>query len=153
ARADVFETALDLAGEALRADDHAAAEDLLKAAEGAAKKLGGADLIAVVTRHRQEVGPLKETFQKVKTQAEKLKDEPKDPEANLAVGRYYALVREEWDRALPHLGAGGADDWKGAAQKDLAQPKGSKAQVGVGDLWWDLAAKEKGAAQGALRRR
>src|SRR5262249_42569303 len=76
-----------------------------------------------------------------------------DAEANAEVGRYYALLKGNWKKGLPLLLKGKDEALQALAKKDLANPKASKAQVAVGDAWWDLADKEQDPAKLNLQRR
>ena len=85
---------------------------------------------------------------------ERLKVQPSDPEASLAVGRYYCISRGEWDTGLPLLAAGTNPELKSLASSDMARPTQSTRQASLGDAWWDAAAREPaGPAQNSLRQR
>ncbi|HEX8911463.1 MAG TPA: hypothetical protein VF796_03815, partial [Humisphaera sp.] len=79
---------------------------------------------------------------RAKVAADKLKADPKDPEANLTAGRYRALVRGDFAAGLPLLAAGRDPNLKAAAAADLAGPTTPDARKAAGDLWWEQAARE-----------
>jgi len=83
------------------------------------------------------------------TALEKLSTAPDDPEANLAVGRYRALVERDWANALPLLAKGSDPVWKEIAAKTLAAGNQPAAISAVADAWWD-AAQSKPAQKAEL---
>jgi WD40 repeat protein len=92
-------------------------------------------------------------FDRLKPFLERLEKDPKDGEAALKVGEYYALLKGNWKAALPLLARGSDEGLKAQAHKDQAAPKEGKDQLAVADGWWDLAEKYKGAAQTHLLQR
>jgi hypothetical protein len=74
-----------------------------------------------------------------KTALEKLATTPDDPEANLAVGRYRAIVEKDWVNALALLAKGSDPVWKDLAVKTLAAGNQPAAVSAVADAWWDAA--------------
>ncbi len=88
-----------------------------------------------------------------RTAQEKLANSPDDGDANHVIGRFLCLVRGDWNLGLPNMVKGSHPAFEAAATADLARPVTSEKQLAVGNLWWDLAEKESGAAQRAIRRR
>jgi len=82
--------------------------------------------------------------------AEKLKRNPDDAEANLAVARYQALVAEDWKNAFPLFAKSGDELWSGLAAKSMGDLTTPTAQAGVGDAWWDAAQTAKGSLKAEL---
>lgn len=75
----------------------------------------------------------------VQAAADKLKTAPDDADANLGVGRYLALMADDWRTALPRLAKGSDLVLKGLAEKSLAVGADAKAQAALGDAWFDAA--------------
>jgi len=84
-----------------------------------------------------------------------LEEKPNDPTANVAVGRFYAYQLGQWERALPHLIKGDAENDKlvAVAQADLEEQTDAESQKRLGDRYWSLAEKRDGAEAQALRKR
>ena len=76
-----------------------------------------------------------------------LQDDPRNPEANLAAGRYECLMAGKWKEGLRKLAAGSDETLRALAAKDLAEPKDPEQQAGIGDGWWELAKAESGTAR------
>ncbi|MCI0464724.1 MAG: WD40 repeat domain-containing protein [Gemmataceae bacterium] len=81
---------------------------------------------------------------RVRPAVERLKAKPGDPQANLEVGRYQALLRGDWERGLPLLARGADSELKALALRDLARPAEGPAQLGLAQGWRRLV---KGAAE------
>lgn len=73
----------------------------------------------------------------------KLLAEPRDPAANLAVGKWYCFTAKRWDEGFRLLLLSGDPDMTRAVEMELAGPNGSAEELQLGDAWYDLAAKQK----------
>jgi hypothetical protein len=71
--------------------------------------------------------------------ANKLKNKPDDPDANLLVGQYLCFVQGSWEHGLPHLAKGSDKGLADMAAKDQDDPSDPTGMVALGDGWWDLA--------------
>jgi hypothetical protein len=69
-------------------------------------------------------------------------DDANDPQANLDVGRYFCLVRGEWEKGLPLLANGPQGKLKSLAEAELAGPDSPEQQVALADQWWELVSSE-----------
>ena len=72
-----------------------------------------------------------------------LKANPKDPQANLTVGKFVALYEGDWATGLPKLAGGGDEPLAMLAADDLKGASDAGGQVDLGDRWWNLAQKEE----------
>ena len=82
---------------------------------------------------------MKAEADKVKEQMAKLKTDPDDPAANLAVGRFLCLAKHDWDAAIPLLAKGASGPLKEALDKDVKAADGDvTAQLVAADAWYDL---------------
>ncbi len=85
---------------------------------------------------------------------ERLKTAPDDPDACLAVGRWYCFRQGDWDEGLKLLAKGTHGPLQSRAAEELAsQPSRPEERVARGDAWWDLAEKAAGKSKAALERR
>src|SRR5262249_24217751 len=112
--------------------------------EAAARKLKVVALVRSIQRRGQEVQKLQQAYAKVKPFADKLLEDPRDPEANLVMGRYQALTKGNWEKGLPLLARGSDAALKALAAKDLAAPEDAAAQLAVAEGWWKAAAGQDG---------
>ncbi|HEX3655675.1 MAG TPA: SUMF1/EgtB/PvdO family nonheme iron enzyme, partial [Pirellulales bacterium] len=76
---------------------------------------------------------------------------PDDPAANLAVGRYLALVQGDWEQGLVHLAKGPDGPLKDLAVKGLKPPSEPAALAEMGDAWFNASDKAKGKDKVELR--
>ncbi len=147
ARKSLGESALAAADEAAAADNFEAAGDFLRLAKAAAAGAGGSSLASAVQARDKEVDQLRQEYERVKPAADKLKKDPTDPDANLAVGRYLCFAKGNWEKGLPLLAAGSNVKLAELADKDLAAPTAAADQVELADAWWESAQGEHDAAK------
>src|SRR5262249_44077675 len=82
-----------------------------------------------------------------KAESEKMKDayatlktNPNDPAANLTVGRYLFIAREDYDEGVKFLAKGADPKLKDAAEKDIKAGQGGEAEeMAAADAWYALA--------------
>ena len=144
---------LPMIHEAVEADNYDTALTLLKIADTAARKSKVIALVGAVQKRQEEVLTVQKGFARLQTYVDRLKVNFKDGEANLELGKYFALFKGRWEKALPLLAMGDDETLKTLARQDLAKPQAAKDQLAVADGWWELAGKEKEPAQLALQRR
>ena len=142
--------AADAATEGMKA---AIARDQLPLAGGfltiagvAAAKSGSAPHVSAVKKAETEMKLIRQEAEAVGKAREILKTTPEDAAANLAVGRYDALRRQDWDGGVKLLARGGDTDLSAIARKELPNPTDAPAQQKIGDDYWKLAEKEKDSA-------
>ncbi len=134
---DAAGIALAVCDEAVEADDYDAAE---RASSGwpqtfVADQTGTPVAIAVATR-APEIDFLAFHYNKsARDAAATLASNPKDPAANLAMGRFQALIRGDWDRGLRLLARGSDAGWKTLAQTDLDGPPNGQEAGKIADAY------------------
>jgi hypothetical protein len=142
------------AAEARSTDDFDGELALLKVADSAALKTRSVSLMSTVRARRKAAETFKSESDKVKAHLETLKTTPDDPAANLAVGRFRCLFKNDWPGGLANLAKGSDEKLKEAAEKDKqAAEGGDTEQLAAGDSWYDLAAKADPAVKAALQGR
>ncbi len=138
---------------AVEMDDFEAAEKAASAAVQAARKAGDVPLSVKVGAQAKTVSALKTKFEAVRKHDNTLLTHPADPAANLELGVYYCVVRENWPQGLPHLAKGSDAALKAAAERDLVNPQDAAEQAGLGDAWWDCGDKGKSEWKASLQKR
>ena len=93
---------------------------------------------------------MQEGYRRLQGAMDRLKANANDPAANLELGRYYALLKHRWDKALPLLARGGDAVLQALARQDLANPDKAAGQVALADAWWERSLAEKEPARLAL---
>jgi hypothetical protein len=149
----VVDLALPLITEALDADNYDSAFALGKVAANAARKSRSVALVGAVQKRMSEVEAVHKGFARLQAFVDRLKKDPGDAQANLELGRYYALLKGRWEKALPLLAMGSDQPLKALAAQDIARPKEAKEQLALADGWWGLAASATEPAQLQLQRR
>jgi len=153
AQAGVCEAWRGLAEEAAAEERYDAAVKHITAAEAAARNTKDAALLADVQARAKELHGLQVEAAGLSAAKKKLQDAPDDPEAALAVGKYYVASKGDWNRALPLLAKCSSAGLKEAATKELEAPKEATGKADVGDLWWAISEKETGAMKAVLQNR
>jgi hypothetical protein len=151
AAASVAAVALAAAEEAAAAEDFDLADRAAGVAETAARAGRDVETLNRARESRDALREQKKDFAKVESAIRTLADNPADPEANLAAGKYYCFVRQDWARGLPLLARSGDARLVEIADREAADPREPKAQFEVADLWWGWSekapARDKPAAQ------
>jgi hypothetical protein len=156
--AAAMKTALAQVDTALDADNYEVALRLLETAEAAANK-GKFDKeqlakhLAQITSRRSEVQGFEKTWKTVVAAREKLKTAPADADANLTVGKHLCLFHGLWEEGLPILAKGGGAGLPPVARQDLTPPADVKAQLEVGDGWWQMSRRQSGRNKWHLQER
>jgi WD40 repeat protein len=150
---DLVDLALAFASEAVEEDRHDQAAGLARVAERAARKAKDLPLVVSVQRFERGVAASRTQYQRLRPFVERLQKDPTDPEANLQLGKYQALLKGDWDRGLFLLAQGSDPDLRRLAQRDLCRPETNAEQVETGDAWWQHADKVDDQAKVHLRQR
>src|SRR5439155_16329922 len=137
----VLEVALIVLEEAKGADDYAVAGRLLAVARKAAPNA------RIVLERDSHIEVLRKEYEKLREAVQTLTTNPKDPAANLAVGRFQCFSKGDWDKGLPMLAAGSDAGLADLAKKDLSKPTDPAVRVEVGEGWLERARKEACLAQ------
>jgi hypothetical protein len=135
-------------------EDYAAALRLIAPAYAASRRPAGSSYRKEVSDRRDQIEALLAQRQQIDQALSVLESDPDNAEANLAAGRWYGLVKDDWDRALPHLAKGSDSQLQLVAKRELiATADDTDEQIAVGDAWWDLAQTRDGDERAALMRR
>jgi hypothetical protein len=149
----VADAALGFAGEALVAEDFAAAERYAAEAVAAAKKSKLVALAAKAEARVKEIVDRRGAAEALKKATQTLAERPDDPEANLVAGRHECFRRGRWGAGLPMLAKSSDPALRDLALKDLAPPAEVEARVGLGDQWWEVADKNPVPMRDVIRQR
>lgn len=149
----VADAALEVAENAVEADEYPAAMRFLKLASVAAARLKVATLIAAVAARSKEVEVIQKAYVATEADRKALVLNPKDAAASARYGRFVCMVKGDWDTGLPLLARGDDDALKIAAEKDQARPTAATDRAELGDRWWSLGEKLDPTQQTEVRLR
>ncbi len=125
---------------AARADDaYASVAPLFGMVEHVCMIAGPSDAARAASALVKDMTGLQKDFEDLQTRLQTLKAAPDDPDASQAVGEFYCLRKQDWDKGLRSLALGRDKALAAAAAKDRADPSAPDKQAAVGDAWWDLA--------------
>jgi hypothetical protein len=149
----IAETALDLLDEAVLLGNYDSAARLATVAEAGAAKARSLALAARVQKRAEQLQALRELVEGLDSAIDKLRTQPKDPQANLIVGRYQCLVKGDWERGLPLLARGNDAGLQKLAQRELAAPTNADERLVIADGWWELSERLAEPARKRLQER
>ena len=135
----VVEPGLALLALAVAADNYPVASRLSALVDTAAAKSQQLPLVARVQSRTRDVAGLRRDYDRFREAEGVLKQNPNDPEANAAAGRWLCLVKGDWANGLPLLAKGADKPLKDLAAAELGKPAGAAAVVKLADGWWDAA--------------
>ncbi|MEE2938596.1 MAG: hypothetical protein VYA84_21635 [Planctomycetota bacterium] len=128
---------------AIDRNDYVAAERLLTISEvnfrEAASRREVTELASRVKRRQRQLESVRDHLQK-------LLEDPEDPDANLAVGRFRRFGRNDWFVGLKNLARGSDDTLREIAQLELAGGHDMDRQILIADRWWQYAENVEGEA-------
>ncbi len=93
---------------------------------------------------KKALAQVNKDYQEFRQAEKKLASEPRDPAANLTVGRWLCFQRDDYKAGLPFLAKGGDAELAALARREIDSPPitaGDKAALA--DAWWDLGEKAK----------
>lgn len=136
---------LKLAGDAAAAEEYAAAKEIASLSLGLAKPSRDNSVVKRATEQQAKFTALLKQFQLAEEAQKKLTSGAADSEAEETVGRYLCLIRQNWDKGLPHLAKGTDAELKTAAAFDMQTTPDAVAQAGTAEAWWNVVDKRKGS--------
>ncbi len=134
--------------QALREEQYETADSLCQIALAAARKLGNREAAGQLLAQSALVAKCQGAFADVQRILRSAQDAD-DPEGSLRVGRYYGLLRGEWDKGLPLLARGSHARLRELAEADLANPTIPEEQLQLADGWWEQGTTDE-TCQAAL---
>ncbi len=149
----LIDAILPVVDEALAADDFDLAAKLLELAGSAARRTKNVAVVTTILARSKQVESLRKEHEQVWPAAIALTKNPKDPEANLAMGKYLCFIKGDWEKGLPMLALGNKAKLKGIAENDLSSPEKGTDLAALGDAWWDLGQAEKGQGKALMKSR
>lgn len=136
--------AAELQDQAVEADDLVRAAQYGEWASTAARGAKKPDLSKLFVARGRELAALTTAYAEVQPALARLDESPDDPQANLAAGRYFTLIKGDWDRGLPMLARGTDEQLKRLAELEQSS---SPQPLVLGDGWWDVAQREQDRAK------
>ena len=149
----LVERSLPVVDQLVAEDRYDDASRLGKVALAAAREAEDRTLVKEAVASNKKSHQTAEAHAALKEPMATLEQNPIDPEANLAVGRFLCLTKGDWDRGVPMLALGADAALKALAKKELQRPTSADEQAALADGWWDLGKTERGPAGTQMKRR
>lgn len=125
--------------QALVDDQYDMAERLLPIAISAARRSRDGQAITRAAKFKQRISAARDAAIEADFAAETLAINPRDPDANTAIGCYYCFVKSRWGEGVIFLARGGDGRLAEVADVELAGPVTPAEMIDLADLWWELA--------------
>ncbi len=139
----IAEAILIVIEEGIEADQYASLRALASLADSAATRAAIPELTAQTKDKAAGVDEIVKEWPAAKAALEKLATDPANQALCATVGKFNALMKGDMTKGLPLLAVGTDAVLKKLAESDFANPAESAAQTLLGDVWFDLAEKEK----------
>ncbi len=152
-RRALAEASVDVIDKLAEADQFQRAIRLGEAAHQAAQQSREFRLGSELSGRLPELRRAHQQFQQYRDALAVMEDDPTDPTANLAAGRYLCLVKDDWELGVPMLALGSDEPLKAAAVLELQGTESAEEQAAIGDAWWDAAETKEGDEREILRSR
>jgi hypothetical protein len=143
----------DLVDQCIVEGDYDRAEVLLELAADASKRGKSVPYFNWTERRAALIGPVKRAYDLARPFENVLKQNADDPDANLAMGKFVAFVKGDFDAGLSMMAKGVDLKLAKLADEDLETPERASAQFKTAGQWWDLAQAHNGSERDAMRRR
>lgn len=144
--AAVAQSALLAVDQCVAFDDYDTATRLANIASGAAIRSKIPTLVARAAARAKELELSANQFTQLKSATARLRENPDDPEANLAAGAFLSFVKCDWDKGLPRLAKGSDPVLKILARADL-DASSDHDRAMQANQWWDQSLTRSGLVQ------
>jgi len=138
----VVAKACRLIDRAIQEEQFETAESLCEIATASARQLGDRNTVNQLVQMSARVAYCSQEFREVQRVLKSAKTAD-DPAGNLRVGRYYCLVRGQWDEGVPLLAQSNDPHLRELAELELRNPTIPADQLVLADGWWELAAVDQ----------
>jgi WD40 repeat protein len=137
----VIDRVMLILDDTLDSDDYPSSMALIAAADQAGLKLKSIVVVSSIRRKQEEIVRLQKEFARWQPFADKLAKNPKDEQANLEMGKYYALIRGNWERGLPMMAQGTKSALQELANDELMASTKKTDAVEMGAKWLTVVDK------------
>ena len=149
----VAQQAASASDQAIAEDHYAQALPLFDLAISEAKLVKDAGFVSQLIARRADVELIVHAHDSLKSSFEVLAKTPKDPEANLVVGKFACFTKGDFTQGLPKLAAGSDPSLKALAESEAKGATSADQQLKLGDAWWSASETAAGAEKLAMEAR
>jgi hypothetical protein len=144
--------ALDWVPDLISRDQFATASRVASLGRTAGQKAKNGHIVSLARHYEKQARGLQREYRKIRVPVADLQGNPDDANANLAVGRFYCFVKEDWKSGLSLLGKGADSTLRSLAYSELKQPSAADEQVDLGNRWSVLATAQPIGVRLSIRR-
>lgn len=107
----------------------------------------------LLNKLRIQLGAAQKEFDKAKDSLALYRIDPSDAASGATFGRFLCFIKGDWDTGLPLIAAAGNQEVMEVAKMDLEGAKTNEDKVALGDAWWALSRRARGAYRQAAQDR
>ena len=144
-RKAMVESALEVMNEAIAEDNVDLARQMGKQASQLVWPTKDRVLVQETVAQNKELEAAAKACAEAKAALAALKDNPRDPDANLVLGKHLCFAKDDWEKGLPMLARGSNAALRALAERDLRGAATVQEQVKLGDAWWAAHGKQRAA--------
>lgn len=150
---EVMDQAKALMRQAVKRDDYEVAEEMADVALAAARRINDRDEVIRLGNAKRDLDKKAAAFAEVQASLEQVGDPSEDSNIAELAGRYYCLMKGDWEKGLPMLARGADADLARLSQRDLESPTDPERQLALADGWWEASKKARPPEDDFLRER
>ena len=134
---------LQLVDSAVIGDQYETALRLGTIAKDCATRAKMSALATQAERRNHEIVETSKEYDRLKETLEKWNGKSDDPALNLTVGRFFCLMKGDWEKGLPVLAQAGEGELQKLAMLEAKNPEEPPGKIELADGWWELGEKRK----------
>mgnify|MGYP007073212215 CR=1 FL=1 len=132
---------MSLVPDCIAENEFTQAQRLIEYGQNALRRVRDNQRIAALRKLGESVADIEKQYRTVGQHAAKLKANPDDGDANLAVGKFECFAKGNWQVGLKHLSSGSDAMLRKLAAETLSNPGDAQSQFSVANGWWKQADK------------
>ncbi|TWT92803.1 DUF1559 family PulG-like putative transporter [Stieleria varia] len=111
------------------------------------------DIPRLLNKVKSQILAAQKEFDKAAEALSIYRNDPANVEAGAAFGRFLCFIKGDWGTGLPLIAEGGNEEVMEIAKLDLQGSKSYVDSVAIGDGWWNLSRRARGAYRQAAQDR
>jgi hypothetical protein len=152
-RAAIASLGLELADDALDAERYETATQISRQVAALNAKLRDGDIPKQLKAFQERMHEVTKLAEAADDARITLVTNPNNAAAHLALAKYLAFGRGNWEEAREHFAASGDDHWQSLASAEATAGDDPALMATAADAWWDASETAKGAEKQACQER
>ncbi len=142
---------LGMINDAIAEDRYELAQTFARYAVISAKKARNTRQAGTALAVERDLEKLVEVRENVAAALDTLRNDPDNPSANLATGKFFCFVKQDWRKGLPHLARCDTEPYQAIAEIEQGTPEDTDTRNKLADAWWEMADEHTGIEKQNIR--